>query len=264
MARSCALALVTDLKVYDFRSASGGSLVAESHTMSLMSTHLGGASPDPSSANSGGAVGSGSVMGAMLDQAVEELFVPYMEGMKYLDRESRNLTELYAAYLLKFSNYHRASHKVKTNTIFDRVRTQLSAAASSSVGTSVSTSSTTPTTSTKSSAFLKLSGLVDRARGGGVTSPAIPAVANIPEEGADAQQQGQQAGQSQQSQHSQLAVQTVAGNGSGAMVGTGMDLADLPIEERDGEIGLEAAERMLRWHAEAIGRCVDLSAASDV
>jgi exocyst complex component 5 len=34
--------------------------------------------------------------------------------------------------------------------------------------------------------------------------------------------------------------------------------------EADGELSLDAAQRMLRWHAEAIGRCVELSPASDV
>ena len=32
----------------------------------------------------------------------------------------------------------------------------------------------------------------------------------------------------------------------------------------DGLLSLENASRMLRWHGEAIGRCIDLSAASEV
>jgi hypothetical protein len=36
------------------------------------------------------------------------------------------------------------------------------------------------------------------------------------------------------------------------------------LSEPDGELSLDAAQRMLKWHAEAIGRCVELSATSDV
>lgn len=34
--------------------------------------------------------------------------------------------------------------------------------------------------------------------------------------------------------------------------------------KEDGELDINVAERMLKWHAEAIGRMVDLSAVADV
>lgn len=37
-----------------------------------------------------------------------------------------------------------------------------------------------------------------------------------------------------------------------------------PIREVDGQLNLDVAERMLKWHAEAVGRCVELSSAGDV
>lgn len=37
---------------------------------------------------------------------MEELFVPYTEGQRYLERESKNLTELYSVYLSAFARYH--------------------------------------------------------------------------------------------------------------------------------------------------------------
>ena len=37
-----------------------------------------------------------------------------------------------------------------------------------------------------------------------------------------------------------------------------------PIREVDGELSVEVAEKMLKWHAEAIGRCVELSPPNDV
>lgn len=37
-----------------------------------------------------------------------------------------------------------------------------------------------------------------------------------------------------------------------------------PIREEDGVLSIDVAERMLKWHAEAIGRCVELSLPNDV
>lgn len=42
----------------------------------------------------------------MLEQSTEELFVPYMEGTRYLEKESKSLTELYAGKLIRFTNWH--------------------------------------------------------------------------------------------------------------------------------------------------------------
>jgi len=36
------------------------------------------------------------------------------------------------------------------------------------------------------------------------------------------------------------------------------------VKEEDGQLSVEVAERMLRWHAEAIGRCVELSPQNDM
>lgn len=70
------------------------------------------------------------------------------------------------------------------------------------------------------------------------------------------------------------------GNRSGTMTPTGArpglprsetmkgDLVNKGLEDKvwpaDGVLTLEAAERMLKWHAEAVGRVVELSPASDV
>ena len=37
-----------------------------------------------------------------------------------------------------------------------------------------------------------------------------------------------------------------------------------PISEEHGQLHIAIAEMMLKWHAEAVGRCVELSSASDV
>ena len=52
--------------------------------------------------------GSGSVqsISTILENAMEELFVPYLEGQNYLDVEVKSLGELYSSYLARFNNYH--------------------------------------------------------------------------------------------------------------------------------------------------------------
>lgn len=78
--------------------------------------------------------------------------------------------------------------------------------------------------------FSKLSGLVDRARGAPApVAGAAPAVEGPP----SATEQG--------------------ANGAPEV-----------MDDHEGDLSLDVAERMLRWHAEAIGRCVDLSSSSDV
>lgn len=45
-------------------------------------------------------------LGAMLDHAMEEMFVPWLEGNRYLESENKNLVELYAGLLSRFTRYH--------------------------------------------------------------------------------------------------------------------------------------------------------------
>jgi len=46
----------------------------------------------------------------MLETAMEELFVPYTEGQRYMERENRSLVSLYGNLLTSFVRYHvRAS-----------------------------------------------------------------------------------------------------------------------------------------------------------
>lgn len=40
--------------------------------------------------------------------------------------------------------------------------------------------------------------------------------------------------------------------------------AEEPVREEEGMLDINIAEKMLKWHAEAIGRCVELSSANDV
>lgn len=152
---------------------------------------------------------------------MEELFVRYIEGSKYLDRESKSLGELYSEFLAKFTQYHAMVSKTKASGgLLDRMANQLGV-------TSSVTSSSTAT-----SAFAKLSGMASSMKLSSypttVTSPtpAPPPLPNAP-----------------------------TTNGTEARES---------VTEFDGTLSLDVAEKMLKWHAEAVGRCVEMSPASDV
>jgi hypothetical protein len=51
-----------------------------------------------------------------LDQQLDELFVPYLVGNSYIDRERKSLEELYSSLLFKYTIYH--SRRKKTPTGF--------------------------------------------------------------------------------------------------------------------------------------------------
>lgn len=42
----------------------------------------------------------------LLETALEELFVPYTEGQRYIEKESKSLGDLYAGHLAAFTRYH--------------------------------------------------------------------------------------------------------------------------------------------------------------
>ncbi|KAF5359040.1 hypothetical protein D9758_004777 [Tetrapyrgos nigripes] len=177
--------LVEDLKAYelpatrtvfdtDFRKSFGGSSVVTSATSATVTT--------------------------MLETTMEELFVPYTEGQRYLERESRSLGTLYTSLLINFTRYHAKVQKEGKGSVFDRVVNQLSAAAATT-----STGGVSSTSAQAASAILRF---------GGISST------NTVEEDQ--------------------------------------------VKEEDGQLSVEVAEKMLRWHAEAIGRCVELSPQNDV
>lgn len=50
--------------------------------------------------------GSSAAISVMLETAMEELFAPYTEGSRYIDKECKCLTDLYAGLLSVFAKYH--------------------------------------------------------------------------------------------------------------------------------------------------------------
>ncbi|TIC70399.1 Mak16-domain-containing protein [Wallemia mellicola] len=160
--------LVEDLKKYDTLSSSvktiGSGLVAP------------------------GTFAGPSGISTLLDQSLDELFVPYMEGERYISLECTSLTELYAGYLSSFTLYHNAVHSSKSTSMLDRVVNQLSETSSAS---------------SSAAALLKLSG-----------------------------------------------------KNNDDVLNT--------LDENDGKLSLDVAERMLKWHAESVGRCVDLTSSNNL
>lgn len=52
---------------------------------------------------------------AVLDQQLDELYVPYFTGTSYIEREKRSLSELFEGLLFKFALYHSRRRKVQIN-----------------------------------------------------------------------------------------------------------------------------------------------------
>ncbi|KAK4101707.1 exocyst complex component Sec10 [Parathielavia hyrcaniae] len=95
-----------------------------------------------------------------LDQQLEELFVPYLVGNSYIDRERRSLEEVYNSLLFKFTIYH--SRRKKTPTGFmaaiAQQGTQLIASAKDAYMERLESSDLTPT---QKKMMLRVAGVQD-------------------------------------------------------------------------------------------------------
>jgi hypothetical protein len=60
------------------------------------------------------------------------------------------------------------------------------------------------------------------------------------------------------------ALMKLSGMGARDSANSDRQVSLISLDPQDGPLRLETAERMLKWHAEAIGRMVDLSPAADV
>lgn len=90
-------ALVEDLRPYDLSavmSASSSRAAVEGSSLDALETR------------DARGMGVALPFGTMLEGAMEELFVHYIEGTKYLEKESKSLGELYSEYLMRFTKVH--------------------------------------------------------------------------------------------------------------------------------------------------------------
>lgn len=183
---------------------------------------------------------SGGPLSTMLDQALEEMFVPCMET-PYLDLESKNLVELYGGLLSRFARYHETVLKAKPNSLLDRVVNSMSTSAGSPASTAHAAAA----------AISKYGNLFAQSVTTSVTpsKPASPVPAKT-STGIMSPQPGtpRRAG-------------TLSPAPGSARSGTPVLDA---TNAADGEVTVEMAEAMLRWHAEAVGRVVELSLPGEV
>ncbi|KAK0730499.1 exocyst complex component Sec10-like protein [Lasiosphaeris hirsuta] len=95
-----------------------------------------------------------------LDQQLEELFVPYLVGNSYIDRERRSLEEMYNSLLFKFTLYHSRRKKVPTGFMaaIAQQGTQLLASAKDAYMERLESSELTPT---QKAMMLRVAGLQD-------------------------------------------------------------------------------------------------------
>lgn len=91
--------LVEDLKVYELPTSG-----------TRMAFEAGDLNRTLGSTSSTGPAAS-TTLTAMLETAMEELFVPYTEGQRYLERESQSLGTLYAGLLVNFTRYHQVRYE---------------------------------------------------------------------------------------------------------------------------------------------------------
>lgn len=214
LARDRILELVESLKQYDSKAES----LPETSGLDSSMGENGG--------NMGAATARSATLSAMLDTSAEELFVTYLEGSAYLDRECRSLVDLYTGALDKFAGAHRALAKSRqAGGLLGRVRgaTGMPATLGASAGKNVG------------NAFSKLQGFMSMR-----TASASPAPGDTP------------------------STASTSDDGGSTLTPTSADEAGQGDAPDESLLNLEQAARMLQWHAEAVGRCVGLSPAVDV
>lgn len=207
-----------------------------------------------------------NTVAAMLDQSFEELFVPYIEAAKYLDKECTCLNELYASYLLRFLTWHvRVAPLLLWGTQSPGVfSTDSPAWLRARMEQKEQNKGKPSTTKTVFDKFVNqiASATTAQSAGSSSTSPALGSATN-----ANKAQQQQQQTDGPSSLASIKALMKLPSTGqvtSSDSNHSSNPVAALNLTPVDGALSLNTSERMLRWHAEAVGRMVDLSAPGDV
>ncbi|KAL2258988.1 hypothetical protein VTK26DRAFT_7494 [Humicola hyalothermophila] len=99
-----------------------------------------------------------------LDQQLDELFVPYLVGNSYMDREKRSLEEMYNSLLFKFTIYHSRRKKAPSGFMaaIAQQGTQLIASAKDAYMERLGSSDLTPT---QKRIMLRVAGIQDSSGG---------------------------------------------------------------------------------------------------
>ncbi|GAA5971736.1 hypothetical protein JCM3765_006973 [Sporobolomyces pararoseus] len=278
--------LVEDLKNHEFFKSLLYSSSSSSNDFTVGQSHIGGGGGggsgvvggpsllNPLGNGSSGSGGSGGGSGGnsltqisqMLDQSIEELFIPYMEGTRYLEKESKNLIELFAFKLSKFTNWHRSINKTSgkssgVNTIFDRMVTQFTNAAhqahfsttDSTTTTSGGAAMSSNTTTTNQSHVGGVGGIEDSSRLDRLMK--FSGLSNIVEKASSSSSPVLGSSEEFTTTNQQSQGQGQIGGGN---------LKMFVESEKDGELSLETSSKILEYHSEALGRMVELSPNSEV
>ncbi|KAF3911626.1 hypothetical protein AA313_de0201379 [Arthrobotrys entomopaga] len=102
-----------------------------------------------------------SEISACLDQNLDDLFTPYLEGtVKYIERERKSLQDLYESILFKFNTYHTRRKRLQNTTMLDRWRTQIQNSTTTARDRVITQlQDTDPATARRTEQLLRLAGL---------------------------------------------------------------------------------------------------------
>lgn len=109
---------------------------------------------------------AGSVTAAVLDQQLDELFVPYFTGSLYIEREKRNLSELFEGLLFKFTIYHSRRRKLQPSTYLGQLAARGNEYISNARETYVKRLDSADLPSSQKAMLLRIAGLHDKEHGG--------------------------------------------------------------------------------------------------
>ena len=163
-----------------------------------------------------------------------------------MSQEQKSLTELYASYLVKFTRWHRENSKSgskSTGGMFDRMVDKITNAAQNT-NASAAAASMGQQGASSLKHLMKLGGLNLSDKQRRESSDSLHSLAQ---------------GQAHPPERTSLGASTL---GQSQQQQQEMHVP-LMITDKDGEISLEVAERTLKWHAEAVGRMLELSAPSE-
>ncbi|KAK6340654.1 Exocyst complex component 5 [Orbilia brochopaga] len=98
---------------------------------------------------------------ACLDQNLDDLFTPYLEGsIKYIERERKSLQDLYESILFKFNTFHARRKRLQNTTMLNKWKTQLQNSTTSARDRVVTQlQDTDPATARRTEQLLRLAGL---------------------------------------------------------------------------------------------------------
>jgi exocyst complex component 5 len=113
-----------------------------------------------------------SQIGLVLDQQLEDLFVPYFVGSSYIEKEKKNLEEVYSSLMFKFEFYHSRRKKAPTTFMAALAKSgsEMWSSAKDSYVNRLDSSDLTPT---QKSMLLRVAGLKDAANAQKQSEPEV-------------------------------------------------------------------------------------------